>query len=138
MAVLRCWLLLWLLSLQRCVPWCVAPLLPPPLPPAHCLTSCVAAAPHRPPQALAVTTLGCSRSAQRVDSMSAEMGEGQRFYLQYFFPPSSVGEVGRVGGPGRREVGHGNLAGALSAGAWGLWELVSGQGGVAGGGGGGG
>ncbi|PSC72537.1 putative polyribonucleotide nucleotidyltransferase chloroplastic [Micractinium conductrix] len=61
-------------------------------------------------QALAVTTLGCSRSAQRVDSMSAEMGEGQRFYLQYFFPPSSVGEVGRVGGPGRREVGHGNLA----------------------------
>ncbi|KAL4447781.1 hypothetical protein ABPG75_005000 [Micractinium tetrahymenae] len=60
-------------------------------------------------QAMAVTTLGCSRSAQRIDTMSAD-DEEQRFYLQYFFPPSSVGEVGRVGGPGRREVGHGNLA----------------------------
>ena len=65
-------------------------------------------------QALAVTTLGCSRSAQRVDTMSATGGEveEQRFYLQYFFPPSSVGETGRVGAPGRREVGHGHLAGA--------------------------
>ena len=36
---------------------------------------------------------------------------GDHFYLQYFFPPSSVGETGRVGGmPGRREVGHGMLA----------------------------
>ena len=35
----------------------------------------------------------------------------QNFYLHYFFPPSSVGETGRVGGmPGRREVGHGMLA----------------------------
>ena len=34
----------------------------------------------------------------------------KRFYLQYRFPPSSVGEVGRVGGLSRREVGHGNLA----------------------------
>lgn len=35
----------------------------------------------------------------------------EHFYLQYFFPPSSVGETGRVGGmPGRREVGHGMLA----------------------------
>ena len=34
----------------------------------------------------------------------------KRFYLQYTFPPSSVGEIGRVGAPGRREVGHGNLA----------------------------
>ena len=46
---------------------------------------------------------------QRIDTMSAEMEE-QRFYLQYSFPPSSVGETGRVGAPGRREVGHGNLA----------------------------
>ncbi|KAL3919865.1 MAG: hypothetical protein SGPRY_005478, partial [Prymnesium sp.] len=38
-------------------------------------------------------------------------GEGaKRFYLQYVFPPFSVGEVGRNGAPGRREVGHGNLA----------------------------
>src|SRR4029078_6510396 len=34
----------------------------------------------------------------------------QRFYLQYFFPPFSVGEVGRMGMPGRREIGHGKLA----------------------------
>ncbi len=34
----------------------------------------------------------------------------QKFYLQYFFPPFSVGEVGRVGSPGRREIGHGKLA----------------------------
>lgn len=37
-----------------------------------------------------------------------ELG-AKRFYLQYRFPPSSVGEVGRVGGVNRREVGHGNL-----------------------------
>lgn len=61
-------------------------------------------------QALAVTTLGCKESAQRIDSMTSEEEEERRFYLQYFFPPSSVGETGRVGAPGRREVGHGNLA----------------------------
>lgn len=61
-------------------------------------------------QALAVTTLGCKDSAQRVDSMASEADEERRFYLQYFFPPSSVGETGRIGAPGRREVGHGNLA----------------------------
>ena len=61
-------------------------------------------------QALAVTTLGCKDSAQRVDSMAVEDEENRRFYLQYFFPPSSVGETGRMGAPGRREVGHGNLA----------------------------
>ena len=61
-------------------------------------------------QALAVTTLGCKDSAQRVDAMALEEDEERRFYLQYFFPPSSVGETGRVGAPGRREVGHGNLA----------------------------
>ena len=33
-----------------------------------------------------------------------------KFFLQYYFPPSSVGETGRVGAPGRREVGHGQLA----------------------------
>jgi hypothetical protein len=47
--------------------------------------------------------------------MSVE-DENQRFYLQYSFPPSSVGETGRVGGPGRREVGHGNLAGGCLGG----------------------
>ena len=56
-------------------------------------------------QAIAVTTLGCKESAQRVDSMSSEQDEERRFYLQYFFPPSSVGETGRVGAPGRREIG---------------------------------
>lgn len=66
-------------------------------------------------QALAVTTLGCRDMVQRVDAMTNvneqyRKDEGQRFYLQYFFPPSSVGETGRVGAPGRREVGHGNLA----------------------------
>ena len=61
-------------------------------------------------QAIAVTTLGCKESAQRVDSMGSEQDEDRRFYLQYFFPPSSVGETGRIGAPGRREIGHGNLA----------------------------
>lgn len=61
-------------------------------------------------QAIAVTTLGCKASEQRVDEMAGEEGQSRRFYLQYFFPPSSVGETGRVGAPGRREIGHGNLA----------------------------
>jgi polyribonucleotide nucleotidyltransferase len=64
-------------------------------------------------QALAVTTLGSEDSTQRVDSMASSDDEGQRFYLQYSFPPSSVGETGRMGGPGRREIGHGDLAGAV-------------------------
>lgn len=59
-------------------------------------------------QALAVCTLGGEAMAQRFEDLD---GEGsQRFYLQYFFPPFSVGEVGRIGAPGRREVGHGKLA----------------------------
>lgn len=59
-------------------------------------------------QAVAVCTLGGSGMAQRFEDLE---GEGnQRFYLQYFFPPFSVGEVGRIGAPGRREVGHGKLA----------------------------
>jgi len=65
-------------------------------------------------QSLAVCTLGGETSAQRYEDLH---GEGtQRFYLQYFFPPYSVGEVGRMGAPGRREIGHGKLAErALSA-----------------------
>lgn len=59
-------------------------------------------------QALAVCTLGGESTAQRFEDLH---GEGnQRFYLQYTFPPFSVGEVGRVGAPGRREIGHGKLA----------------------------
>ena len=59
-------------------------------------------------QSLAVCTLGGETSAQRYEDLN---GDGlARFYLQYFFPPFSVGEVGRMGAPGRREVGHGKLA----------------------------
>jgi polyribonucleotide nucleotidyltransferase len=59
-------------------------------------------------QALAICTLGSESSGQRFEDLH---GEGlQRFILQYTFPPFSVGEVGRVGAPGRREVGHGKLA----------------------------
>jgi polyribonucleotide nucleotidyltransferase len=59
-------------------------------------------------QALAVCTLGGNTMAQRFEDLE---GEGTRsFYLQYVFPPFSVGEVGRMGPPGRREVGHGKLA----------------------------
>jgi len=59
-------------------------------------------------QVLAVCTLGGQGMAQRYENLE---GEGsQRFYLQYFFPPFSVGEVGRIGAPGRREIGHGKLA----------------------------
>ncbi|MCE2983481.1 MAG: polyribonucleotide nucleotidyltransferase [Parachlamydia sp.] len=59
-------------------------------------------------QAVAVCTLGGETMAQRFEDLQ---GEGNhRFYLQYFFPPFSVGEVGRMGAPGRREVGHGKLA----------------------------
>ncbi len=59
-------------------------------------------------QTIAVCVLGGAQMAQRFEDLH---GEGnQRFYMQYFFPPFSVGEVGRVGPPGRREVGHGKLA----------------------------
>jgi polyribonucleotide nucleotidyltransferase len=59
-------------------------------------------------QSLSVCTLGGSNMGQRFEYID---GEGtSRFYLQYFFPPFSVGEVGRIGSPGRREVGHGKLA----------------------------
>lgn len=59
-------------------------------------------------QSLAVCTLGGENSAQRFEDLNAE--GSQKFYLQYSFPPFSVGEVGRVGSPGRREIGHGKLA----------------------------
>jgi polyribonucleotide nucleotidyltransferase len=59
-------------------------------------------------QSLAVCVLGGQQMAQRFEDLH---GEGnQRFYMQYFFPPFSVGEVGRIGPPGRREIGHGKLA----------------------------
>ena len=45
---------------------------------------------------------------QKIDTIDGT--EEKRFYLQYTFPPSCVGETGRVGAPGRREIGHGNLA----------------------------
>lgn len=59
-------------------------------------------------QALAVTTLGVKSDAQILDGL--EDVDGQRFILHYNFPPYSVGETGRMGAPGRREIGHGNLA----------------------------
>ena len=60
-------------------------------------------------QSLAVCTLGGETMAQRYEDLLS--GDStRRFYLQYFFPPFSVGEVGRMGAPGRREVGHGKLA----------------------------
>jgi len=59
-------------------------------------------------QAIAVCTLGGETSAQRYENLHGEAH--QRFYLQYSFPSFSVGEVGRVGAPGRREIGHGKLA----------------------------
>jgi polyribonucleotide nucleotidyltransferase len=59
-------------------------------------------------QAVATVTLGDASMRQKIDRIAGS--EAKRFYLQYTFPPSSVGETGRVGMPGRREVGHGNLA----------------------------
>jgi polyribonucleotide nucleotidyltransferase len=59
-------------------------------------------------QVLATTTLGDSGMRQKIDKLDGSTQK--RFYLQYTFPPSSVGETGRVGSPGRREIGHGNLA----------------------------
>ena len=59
-------------------------------------------------QSVAVCTLGGESMGQRFENLDG--GDTDRFYLQYFFPPFSVGEVGRVGPAGRREVGHGKLA----------------------------
>jgi polyribonucleotide nucleotidyltransferase len=59
-------------------------------------------------QALVVTTLGTSQDEQIIDALEGEYREG--FMLHYNFPPYSVGEAGRMGSPGRREIGHGKLA----------------------------
>jgi len=59
-------------------------------------------------QALVVTTLGTGQDEQVIDALEGEYREN--FMLHYNFPPYSVGEAGRMGTPGRREVGHGKLA----------------------------
>jgi polyribonucleotide nucleotidyltransferase len=59
-------------------------------------------------QALVVTTLGTGQDEQIMDRLEGETRE--RFMLHYNFPPYSVGEAGRMGPPGRREIGHGKLA----------------------------
>ena len=59
-------------------------------------------------QALVVSTLGTGQDEQMIDALTGEYRS--RFMLHYNFPPFSVGEAGRVGSPGRREIGHGKLA----------------------------
>ncbi len=59
-------------------------------------------------QALVVTTLGTGDDEQIIDALHGNFRSN--FLLHYNFPPYSVGEVGRVGSPGRREIGHGKLA----------------------------
>ncbi len=59
-------------------------------------------------QALVVLTLGTSADEQKIESLLSE--QWRRFILHYYFPPFSVGEARMLRGPGRREVGHGNLA----------------------------
>ncbi|MGD8908621.1 MAG: polyribonucleotide nucleotidyltransferase [Chromatiales bacterium] len=59
-------------------------------------------------QALVVTTLGTERDSQIIDALEGSRRE--HFMLHYNFPPFCVGEVGRVGSPKRREIGHGRLA----------------------------
>ncbi|HWT29702.1 MAG TPA: polyribonucleotide nucleotidyltransferase, partial [Propylenella sp.] len=59
-------------------------------------------------QALVVATLGTGEDEQMIDSLEGTYKES--FMLHYNFPPYSVGETGRMGSPGRREVGHGKLA----------------------------
>jgi polyribonucleotide nucleotidyltransferase len=59
-------------------------------------------------QALVVTTLGTERDSQIIDALEGERRE--HFMLHYNFPPFCVGEIGRVGSPKRREIGHGRLA----------------------------
>lgn len=59
-------------------------------------------------QSLAITTLGTKDDEQLIDDLEKEYYK--KFYLHYNFPPYSVGETGRMGSPGRRELGHGSLA----------------------------
>ena len=61
-------------------------------------------------QILGVTTLAMLRMEQQIDNLSPI--NSKRYMHQYNFPPFSTGEVGRVGSPKRREIGHGDLAGA--------------------------
>ncbi len=59
-------------------------------------------------QTIVIPTLGTARDAQIIDALEGE--SRSRFMLHYNFPPYCVGEVGMVGAPKRREIGHGNLA----------------------------
>ncbi|EAT59731.1 polyribonucleotide nucleotidyltransferase [Chlorobium ferrooxidans] len=59
-------------------------------------------------QALVTITLGTKKDAQSVDNLTNSADK--KFMLHYNFPPFSVGETGRIGSTGRREIGHGNLA----------------------------
>src|SRR5207248_5448214 len=59
-------------------------------------------------QALVITTLGTGEDEQYIDALQGTYKE--TFLLHYNFPPFSVGETGRLGSPGRREIGHGKLA----------------------------
>ncbi|NNG02213.1 MAG: polyribonucleotide nucleotidyltransferase [Desulfobacteraceae bacterium] len=59
-------------------------------------------------QVLGILTLGSGQDEQRVETLSGE--ENRQFMLHYNFPPYSVGEVKRVGGPSRRDIGHGGLS----------------------------
>jgi polyribonucleotide nucleotidyltransferase len=59
-------------------------------------------------QALVTATLGSERDQQRVETLEGE--QSNRFMLHYNFPPYSVGEARRMGGPSRRDIGHGTLA----------------------------
>lgn len=59
-------------------------------------------------QAIVITTLGTERDSQIIDALDGERRE--HFMLHYNFPPFCVGEIGRVGSPKRREIGHGRLA----------------------------
>ncbi len=59
-------------------------------------------------QVLAVLTLGSGQDEQRVETLSGD--ETKRFMLHYNFPPFSVGETKRMGGPSRRDIGHGGLS----------------------------
>lgn len=59
-------------------------------------------------QVMGVTTLGTLSEVQKIDNLEGD--SSKRFMLHYNFPPFSVGETGRTGSPGRREIGHGMLA----------------------------
>jgi len=59
-------------------------------------------------QVLGVMTLGSGQDEQRIETLSGE--ENRAFMLHYNFPPYSVGEVKRMGGPSRRDIGHGGLS----------------------------